>query len=318
MRMRWFVIMVLAASTVWAQVQGSSQRKVALTFDDLPKVVIGASAPLGDINDVRATLWQLSSDLRGIPAIGFVNESKLYVDGELEQRIDVLRMWLKDGHQLGNHTFSHSDFQNAPLGVFEDDVIRGGVVTGNLLRARGEKESFFRFPYNHTGPTREAKDALEKFLAERGYSIAPYTVQHDDYIFNEVYVRARKSWNSELQERVRAAYLDHLDSAFNYYEGQARALFGREIPQIFLIHANDLNADAVGEMLNRLRKRGYSFISLEEALRDPAYQSKDDYVGPYGISWLHRWAISKGLPRDMNEPDPPKWVLELYNEAHKN
>ncbi len=316
MRMRWLVVILTAASAVWGQGQ-APQRKVALTIDDLPKVVIGASAPFGDINDVRATIWQLSSDLRGIPAIGFINESRLYVPGELDQRVDVLKMWLNDGHQLGNHTFSHLDFQGTPLARFEDDVIRGSVVTGDLLRARGEKERFFRFPYNHTGPAREAKEAFEKFLAERGYAIAVYTVQHDDYIFNEVYVRARRSWNSDLQERVRAAYLDHLDTAFNYFEAQSRALFGREIPQVFLIHANDLNADAIGDMLDRLRKRGYSFISLEEALRDPAYQSKDDYVGPYGISWLHRWAVSKGLPRDQNEPDPPKWVLDLYNEAHK-
>ncbi len=316
MRSRRLLLMLMAASTIWAQVQATPQRKLALTIDDLPKVVIGASAPFGDINDVRATLWQISGDLRGVPAIGFVNESKLYVPGEFDQRVDVLKMWLKDGHELGNHTFSHIDLQDSPLARYEDDVIRGSVVTNNLLTTSGNKERFFRFPYNHTGPNRETKEAFEKFLAEHRYSVAAYTVQHDDYIFNEVYVRARRNWNSELQERIRAAYLDHLDTAFAYFEGQARALFGREIPQVLLIHANDLNADAIGDMLERLRKRGYSFISLEEALRDPAYQSKDDYVGPYGISWLQRWAISKGLPRDKNEPDPPKWVLDLYN-AHQ-
>lgn len=311
----WMVLVsVLAAGQA---TQPAPQRKIAITMDDLPKVVVGGPSEFGDINDVRATVWQLSGDLSGIPVIGFVNESKLYAPGGLEQRIEVLNMWLNRGLDLGNHTFSHLDFQTTPLARYEDDIIHGEVVTSHLLGQRGRKERFFRYPYNHTGATREAKEGLEAFLRERGYAIAPFTIQHDDYIFNDVYVRARRSWNSELQKRVLSAYLDHLDTAFNYYERITRDLFGRDIPQIFLIHANDLNADAIGDMLNRLRKRGYSFVSLEEALRDPAYQSKDNYVGPYGISSIQRWAITKGVTIDRNEPDPPKWILDLYNEAHK-
>ncbi len=311
--MRTLLLVLLLSPGALAQ--SPTGRKVAITLDDLPKVVLDGGA--GDINDIRATLWQLSGDLAGIPAIGFVNESKLDVAGEMDQRIGVLKMWLGRGLQLGNHSYSHLDLQQTPLARFEDDVIRGDVMTSELLRQSGQEERFFRYPYNHTGPTREVRDAFQQFLRGRGYAIAPYTVQHDDYIFNEVYLRARRAWNSALQERVRTAYLDHLDTAFAYFEEQSRKLFGREIPQIFLIHANDLNADSISDMLERLRKRGYTFISLAEALRDPAYQSKDDYVGPYGISWLTRWALSRGLPRDTNEPDPPKWVLDLYNEAHK-
>jgi peptidoglycan/xylan/chitin deacetylase (PgdA/CDA1 family) len=291
-------------------------RKIAITMDDLPKAVVGQSE-FGDISDVRATVWQLSGDLAGVPVIGFVNEQKLYAPGQLDERMDVLRMWLARGHELGNHTFSHLDFQTTPLGRFEDDTIHGEVVTRQLMREQGRDEQFFRFPYNHTGPTKDAKEAFARFLAERGYRVAPFTVQHDDYIFNDVYVRARRSWNSALQERVRAAYLDHLDTALDYYERITRDLFGHDIPQILLIHANDLNADAIGDMLHKLRQRGYTFVSLDEALRDPAYQSKDDYVGPYGISWIQRWARTKGVKIDANEPDPPKWILDLYKQAQK-
>ncbi len=312
--MRAIVFLLFVFVATWAPAQTPSpQRRIAITVDDLPKAVMGGDLSSGDLNDVRATMWQLSGDLRGIPAMGFVNEGKLYVPGELEARMAVLQMWLDDGHGLGNHTFSHLDAKDTPLLRFEDDILHGEVLTRELLRRAGRREQFFRFPYNDTGGTRENRDRLEQFLRERGYIVTPFTIQHDDYIFNDVYVRARRSWNSELQERVRAAYLAHLDTALDYGERTTRELFGHDITHILLIHANDLNADAIGDMLQKLRKRGYTFVSPEEALRDPAYQSKDDYAGPYGVSWIQRWAISKGVAIDKNEPDPPKWVMDLYN-----
>ena len=39
-----------------------------------------------------------------MPSIGFVNESKLYVRGEIDERTAILDEWLEKGHLLGNHT----------------------------------------------------------------------------------------------------------------------------------------------------------------------------------------------------------------------
>jgi len=57
-------------------------------------------------------------------------------------------------------------------------------------------------------------------------------------------------------------------------------------------------------------KRGYRFVSLDEALDDSAYASSDEYYGPAGITWLHRWAITAGKPRTIfaGEPAVPDWI----------
>ena len=96
----------------------------------------------------------------------------------------------------------------------------------------------------------------------------------------------------------------------SYYEDQSHSLFAREIPQILLVHANELNASYLQPLLAALRDRGYRFIDLETALKDPAYQSPDTYVGPGGITWLHRWAITRGVDKDFyrGEPTTPQWV----------
>ncbi|MGZ8867569.1 MAG: hypothetical protein ACXW2P_04430, partial [Thermoanaerobaculia bacterium] len=61
------------------------------------------------------------------------------------------------------------------------------------------------------------------------------------------------------------------------------------------------------------RKRGYEFISMDQALRDKAYAQQDRYVGTRGLSWLHRWAMDKGRNPPMHA-DPPDWVMDLYRD----
>ena len=118
-----------------------------------------------------------------------------------------------------------------------------------------------------------------------------------------------------LAKRLRAAYLDFTFAATEFAERFSPQIFGREIPQTLLIHANDLNADCLDEMLRRLAARGYRFVSLDEAMADAAYQTKDTYVTKAGPSWLWRWMKSKGMNISFKgDPDPPKWVMDLYRQ----
>jgi hypothetical protein len=66
-----------------------------------------------------------------------------------------------------------------------------------------------------------------------------------------------------------------------------------------------------------VRRRGYRTITLEEAMRDPAYLREDGYRGRFGPSWLHRWAMADGKPKAFyaGEPKVPAWVLSLAGEA---
>jgi hypothetical protein len=42
------------------------------------------------------------------------------------------------------------------------------------------------------------------------------------------------------------------------------------------------------------RSRGYEFVSLEEALKDPVYQKEITVFGNWGTSWIDLWALSMG------------------------
>ena len=48
------------------------------------------------------------------------------------------------------------------------------------------------------------------------------------------------------------------------------------------MHANNLEAEHIGEVLDLLRKRGYRFIPLGQALSDAVYSLPDDFVAEGG------------------------------------
>jgi len=283
-----------------------AERTVALTVDDLP---VGRGHGLAHQQRVTRDLVRRITEA-GVPAIGFVNEGKLFVDGRIEARTDLLRRWVDAGLDLGNHTYGHPSLFDTPLAEFQDQVRRGDVVTNELLAVRGDSVRYFRHPFLNVGPDRETKDAFEAWLADEGYILAPVTHDNAEYIYALAYDNALEAGNDTLQTRVADAYLAYMDSTAAYFEGLADELFGREMAHVLLIHANALNADHLDRLIAMFRGRGYRFVSLDEALEDPAYASEDTYTGRAGMSWLQRWAIARGL-RLESEPVPDPWVEDV-------
>jgi peptidoglycan/xylan/chitin deacetylase (PgdA/CDA1 family) len=221
-------------------------------------------------------------------------------------------LWVNDGLELGNHTFSHRSLNQIPLSEFQSDVLRGQTITRELLSTKKKDIRFFRHPFLQTGRTMEIKANFERFLAANGYTIAPISFDNADYIFSRAYDNAFDKNDRVLMKRVGDAYAPYMRSKLEYWERQSMRLFGREIKQTLLIHANFINSDYLDDLALMFRSRGYKFISLEEALKDEAYRLPDTYIGPAGISWLHRWALKRG--KDLIVPDEPK-VPEFVLQA---
>lgn len=289
----------------------SNHREIAVTFDDLP-VATSRQDPETWEDTTSKLLKTIGS--QKVPTVAFVNEFKLYQDGKLDEaRVALLRRWLDAGIELGNHTFSHRSLNEIPLEEYESDVLHGEEIIRGLITRHGETLRYFRHPFLHTGRTLETRRQFESFLAAHGYTVAPVTIDNSDWIFASAYDNAHKSNDSEAMKRVAAAYLPYMEAKLDYYEKQSTALFGREIRQILLVHANPINADHFGELVTIMRKRGYKFITLSEALQDPAYKSPDTFVGKGGITWLHRWAITRGVDDNFfkGEPVTPEFVMKL-------
>ena len=287
--------------------QNPPQRAIAITIDDLPAA--NANGMTGAEIVVMTTKLLATLRDQKVPAVGFVNERKLYKQGEVDDRIKALNLWLDNGFELGNHTFSHFSLNRVTLPAWEDDVIRGEVVTRILLARHNMKMRYLRHPYLDTGRNLQTRREAEAFLVNRGYRIAPVTMDAWDWMYAGVYEDARKRGDAALQQQLVSSYLTYTGVVFDYYEKFSKDLIGYEPKQILLLHGNWLEADHIGELVDLLRKRGYKFVTLEDALSDAAYGMPDDFIGEEGTNWLDHWAITRGHP-PLNTPVFPQWVID--------
>lgn len=305
-------LMLLAPLPLAAQSTASSpaQRRLAVTIDDVPW------AALATTDSVVAATDRLLATVIGwrVPVTGFVIESRVERFEGPEHRGRLLDRWLASGVELGNHTYRHRSANSISSSAFLGEIMRGERITRPLSRQYGRPVRYFRHPYLELGPDSVYRSAVGRFLAGRGYQVAPVTIETMDYLFSRAYTAARRRGDAGLEHRVLQAYLAHLEQTAGFFEKFSSDLIGYEPPQVLLLHANVLNADNLGRVLGLFRGRGYRFVTLDEALRDPAYSLPVGHTGLEGLSWTHRWAA--GLGRDpRSEPKPPSWVASLAKEG---
>lgn len=168
----------------------------------------------------------------------------------------------------------------------------------------------------HVGATKNRADSLENFLKKHDYITAPVTIDNEDYLFANAYQKALINKDTVLAQTIGKDYISYMEQKIFYYEKMSQALFGRQIPQILLIHASLLNADYIQELATIYTKNGYKFTSMDQAMVDEAYKTPITKFGRYGISWLDRWAISQGKTGDFfkGDPETPKYVADLSNQ----
>lgn len=292
-------------STIIAQ-----NKKIAVTIDDLPLQSIGHYGDKQAHQIIDKLLDKIKS--QNAQVIGFVNEDKLEVDGiNNDSRIELLKKWLDAGLDLGNHTFSHQSANRIPVDEYKRDILNGERVIRKLIEERGKKLIYFRHPYLQTGRSLEVKNEIERFLAERGYTIAPVTFDNAEWIFAGAYRNAVDSNKTEMMKRIGSEYISYMKQKLDYWESQSSSLFGRNVNHILLIHANSLNADYYDKLCEMIRSSEYTFISHDEALTDEAFKSKDTFIGAGGISCIHRWAVTQGKKKDFfgDEPMTPKYIM---------
>jgi peptidoglycan-N-acetylglucosamine deacetylase len=286
---------------------GQANRQVSITIDDLP----AAASNYMSAAEITGMTTKLLTTLRyqKVPVVGFVNEKKVYKLGEVDERIKALQLWLDYGFELGNHTYSHTSLNRAGLRAWEDDIVQGEPLLQLLLTQHNMKLRYFRHPYLDTGRDLQTRRQAEAFLVERGYRIAPVTLDAWDWMYAPVYDDAKKRGDTALLQQLVSSYLSYSDSVFAYSELLSVKTIGYEPKQVLLLHGNQLEADHIGELLDVFRKRGYRFITLEDALSDQAYGLPDTYIGEEGTGWLDHWAITQGKP-PQGAPVFPQWVID--------
>ena len=293
----------------------NSQNHICITVDDLPFVPYGTNDSAWQTTNTKKLLTAFTK--HHVPVTGFVNEGKLYDNsGLVPWRVKLLEQWLDNGFELGNHTFSHCNFNKVSFSDYTDDIVKGEKVLAKLLAARNMHLRYFRHPYLFVGATLERADSLAQYLAAKKYTIAPVTIDNDDYMFAVSYHKALQNKDTLQADSIGRDYIIYLEKKVQYYAQESTRLFGRNINQILLMHASKLNADYADVLMSVFEKNGYTFINLEDALKDTVYKTPVTVPIKWGISWLDRWALSAGKKKDFfkDETDVPEYIKTMYEK----
>ena len=316
MRIGSLFLALAMASSVAAQT-----RTVAITIDDLPFVTGDAAHPMNAANaSAAAAANRKLLDVLAkhqVPVTGFVIQKSVETLGS-NSGTAILREWTTRGFDLGNHSYAHPDFNDLTAEQMEDQIIRGEKTIGPLMQDAGKKVEFFRFPFNHTGDTKEKHDAVAVFLAQRRYKLAPCTIETEDWMFAEKYFQMQTRHDDAAIQQLTKDYLAFTAAQVDYFAQLNKQIFGYEPPEVMLIHDNQLNADTIDKILDIFEARGYRFVTLSQAEADPAYQTPETFITSYGPMWSYRWAKVRGIKVDGSlEPDPPQWIVNYGNTPEK-
>ena len=145
--MRLFIFLLCCISSLQVFPQ---QKRVCITVDDLPTVPygVGGEALKKEITQGIVDVFKKYK----IPAIGYVNESKLYKKNVLDKKeVALLEYWINNGLELGNHTYSHWDYNTVTYQAFTEDILKGETITRKLMEKQGKKYQYFRHPFLHVG-----------------------------------------------------------------------------------------------------------------------------------------------------------------------
>jgi peptidoglycan/xylan/chitin deacetylase (PgdA/CDA1 family) len=269
-------------------------KNLAITFDDLP--LNGGLAPgMTRVGIVRNVLEILKSQ-RVPPVYGFVNAIGL--EGNIDGA-NALKLWVSGGQMIGNHTYSHADLNTNTTESFLEDVRRNEPVL-ELLDG-SDRWHWLRYPYLHEGDTLEKRRAVRSQLSQRGYRIAQVTLDYQDYLWNSAYARCHAKADNKSIEWLRTSYLTAASQHLDADRQMTKSVFGREISHVLLLHLGAFSSSILPDLLNLLRQKGFTLVTLDKAQQDPAYDSDPDAASPQGGTLLGQWMNARAL----QYPDMP-------------
>ena len=230
---------------------GYQPKKLVLTFDDGP--------------DPRYTPLVLDELKRlGAPATFFV------VGQNCERYPDLVQRIYRDGHEIGNHSFSHPDL--GPLGKQQADLEIN--ATQRVIESlTGHRTILFRPPYNADSQPETVNQVLPvDWASSLGYLVVGENIDPKDW--NPQIVVGNAQPRAHTAEDIAGDIISQVEASQK--EGQEG--------NIILLHDAGGNRDetirSMGIFIPRLKSLGYEFVSVAQLAGKP----KSDIMPPIDAS----------------------------------
>jgi beta-lactamase regulating signal transducer with metallopeptidase domain/peptidoglycan/xylan/chitin deacetylase (PgdA/CDA1 family) len=297
----------------------TSARKLAVGFVSIPPLDRTSNAP----KDADATMRLLIEKLKShrVPAIGFL-QGGMISDGEklFPVRADIVRLWRDAGFEIGIGNFKHVWFYDTPYDEYVAGVEKNEQLARKILAEKNLPLKYFSYPYLNTGKTADDRARFENWLQTKGLAPVKYTIDNQEWLYSYAYDMARNDNDIGTMTEVRVAFIKYMGEMFDHYEAYSQEMFGRDIAQTLVLTPSRLITDSSDDLFGMIEKRGYKFVSMDEALADDAYRTEENFVntreaiGKSGISWFERWTLGQGK-KLREEPRVAPEVQKIWDAA---
>lgn len=282
------------------QIPGSA-REVALTFDDLP---VHGPLPVGMTRlEIASSVIRSLQAAHAPPSYGFVNAKSLEQE---PLSVAVLEAWRAAQFPLGNHTFSHMDLSTNSAEGFEQDLIADESILKKYMGS--EDWHWLRFPFLDEGDGLAKHRALQAFLEEHGYRVAEVTLSFGDYAYSVPYARCLAKSDQQGLGQLKQSYLDAAAKSLEQGRALSVELFGRDIKHVMLLHIGSIEAVMLPQLLELLKQRGFTLVTLAQAESDPAYSMHPDPPDHWNGTFLEQMMRARHLAMPKDSTD---WLSKL-------
>lgn len=282
------------------QIPGSA-REVALTFDDLP---VHGPLPVGMTRlEIASSVIRSLQAAHAPPSYGFVNAKSLEQE---PSSAAVLEAWRAAQFPLGNHTFSHMDLSTNSAEGFEQDLIADESILKKYMGS--EDWHWLRFPFLDEGDGLAKHRALQAFLEEHGYRVAEVTLSFGDYAYSVPYARCLAKSDQQGLGQLKQSYLNAAEKSLEQGRALSVELFGRDIKHVMLLHIGSIEAVMLPQLLELLKQRGFTLVTLAQAESDPAYSMHPDPPDHWNGTFLEQMMRARHLAMPKDSTD---WLSKL-------
>ena len=284
-RLRSLLLAAVALAATAAQAQ---QLQIAFTVDDLPS---HGDLPPGVTRQQVAQSFLDTFKREHLPPVyGFVNGVR---KEQGPSALPVLQLWHNAGEPLGNHTWAHTSINDQTPEQFQADVDKNDAFLKQVDPTGDIK--WLRFPFLDEGDTVEKRRAVRAGLQQRGYRIAEVSMDFEDYAWNNPYARCAAKNDTVAVQWLHDSYLQVADQYIDTFRHLSQDLFHRDVPYVLLMHIGAFDAKMLPELIALYRKRGFTFVSMTQALADPGYAEDPDLGDKFGGSQLELLAEARHL-----------------------